>query len=256
MKKSNIPVLKILDIIQIKRENIRQNTNNKKCYVLSCRINGESLFFYNNSCHTVKKGDILYIPYGSSYVQECRNEEIICFHLETYCSLVGKILIFSNANKEKICELFRTAFEEWKNKKSNYECRCMAILYEILSMCNIVHAEDKNVDHINIIEDYIENHIFDTDLTVEKIYRAANLSRTYFNKIFKSAYGCTPIEYINRQRVKKAKFLLDIGIYTNEEISQLCGFNDVKYFYVVFKKLTGYTTGKYLKLANPVKDKL
>lgn len=249
MKKNNIPVVKILDIIQINRENIRLKTNNKNCYVISCRIKGESLFFYNNSYHAVRKGDILYIPYGASYTQECQNEEIICFHLEAYNPLAEKILIFKNNNPEEVCRLFKAAADEWKSQKPSYACRCMSILYEILSMCNITDTEDKkNIKHIDVITDYIENHIYDTDLTVEKLCRAANLSRTYFNRIFKSIYGCSPIEYINNQRIKKAKFLLDMGSYTNEEISCLCGFNDVKYFYVVFKKITGQTTKAYKNL--------
>ena len=35
--------------------------------------------------------------------------------------------------------------------------------------------------------------------------------------------------------------------YTREEIAHLCGFDNVKHFYVVFKQVTGMTTGQYLK---------
>ena len=45
---------------------------------------------------------------------------------------------------------------------------------------------------------------------------------------------------------RKAKILLKSGIYTREEIAKQCGFNDVKYFYTVFKNITGFTTGKYI----------
>ena len=53
-----IPQVSILDIIQLKRENFRFKTENKACYVLTCRIEGESLFFYNQKAQLVQKGEI------------------------------------------------------------------------------------------------------------------------------------------------------------------------------------------------------
>ena len=54
-----------------------------------------------------------------------------------------------------------------------------------------------------------------------------------------------PTEYVNRLRISTAEFLLKSEDYTNDEIATLCGFNDTKYFYVVFKKITGMTTKEY-----------
>ena len=91
---------------------------------------------------------------------------------------------------------------------------------------------------------YLSTHVFEQDFSVETLCENANISRTYFNKIFKETYNTTPIKYINDIRINKAKLLLKSGNYSNEEIAFLCGFNDVKYFYVIFKKLTNQTTLK------------
>ena len=253
MKSSNIPILNILDVIYIKRENTKLKTYNKSCYVLSCRISGESVFFYNNTHVTVKAGDILFIPYGISYSQECENEEIICFHLEAYNSLPDEILVFPNEKKEtadKVCALFKSASAKWRNKEYNYKYKCMAILYEILSVCDITVADSRKIPSIikSAIK-FLECHIFDLDLSIDKICKNNNLSRTHFNKLFKKTYGITPVKYINNQRIKKAKFLLRNGNYTNEEIAHLCGFGNIKYFYVVFKNITGQTTKEYRSFA-------
>lgn len=246
MKNTDMPILKILDIIHITRENVKIKTNNKNCYVLSCRLQGESLFLYKNARYYVERGDILFIPFGASYIQECEKEELICFHLEAYCNLSDKLTVFKSKNNDQICKLFFKASEEWKNQSEGFSCRCMAYLYEILSTCNIMETKrDTDDDHINNIINYIENHLSESDLSVEKICKAVNLSRTYFNKVFKSFYNTTPIAYINTLRVKKAQFLLESGNYTNEEIAHLCGFNDVKYFYVIFKKITNKTTKEF-----------
>ena len=62
-----IPQVSIIDIIQSKRKNFSFKTENKSCYVLTCRIEGESLFFYNQKEQLVQKGDILYINTGISF---------------------------------------------------------------------------------------------------------------------------------------------------------------------------------------------
>ena len=73
------------------------------------------------------------------------------------------------------------------------------------------------------------------------------ISRTYFNKFFNQTYQCSPTVYANQKRIERAKLFLQSGGFSNEEISYLSGFNDVKYFYIVFLKLTGQTTREYKK---------
>ena len=57
----------------------------------------------------------------------------------------------------------------------------------------------------------------------------------------------TPVEYINKIKISRAKNLLRSGFYTCNEIALLCGFKDIKYFYTFFKKQTGMTTKQYEK---------
>lgn len=249
MINSEVPIFNILEVLYLMRKHSKLKTVHKSCYVLSCRISGESNFFYNNTCSTVKTGDILFIPHGVSYSQECKNEEIICFHLEAYNELPDEILIFHNkdsATTNKVCDLFKSAYAEWKSKENNYKYKCIAYLYEILSLCNITTNDLPSIPlSLKNAVKYLEGHIFDFDLSVEQICKENALSRTYFNRLFKKTYGLTPVKYITNQRIKKAVFLLRNGIYTNEEIAHLCGFNSTKYFYVALKKITGKTTKDY-----------
>ncbi len=120
----------------------------------------------------------------------------------------------------------------------------MAVLYEILSHIQLNEA-DKKETPFDIAMQYLETNIYSSDFCIETLCRRVNISRTYFNRLFKQSIGIAPTEYINKQRIKKATFLIESGDYTNEEIAFLCGFNDVKYFYVIFKKYTGTTTLAY-----------
>ena len=244
-----IPEISILDIVRFKREHFCFKTENKSCYVLTCRIQGESLFFYNNQKHIVKKGDVLYIPAGSSYSQSCEEETLLCFHLNISGRVLPGIELFSIQNKEKICELFERAEQLWKEKPSNYEFMCMSILYEIFSHIQIC-SDDRPQQTTSLLDTaiaYINSHLFDTELSWERVCKDAHVSRTYFNKLFKQMYQCTPSKYANQKRIERAKQFLQSGGFSNEEISYLCGFNSVKYFYVIFKRITGMTTKEYKK---------
>ena len=244
-----IPQISILDIIRFKREHFCFKTENKACYVLSCRIRGESLFFYNGQDHLVKKGDVLYIPAGASYSQSCEEETLICFHLNISGQVLSGIELFSIQNQEKMCELFERAEQLWKEKPSNYEFLCMSILYEIISHIQIC-TDDRPQQTTALLDSaiaYLNSHLFDTDLSWERVCKNAHISRTYFNKLFKQVYQCTPTIYANHKRIERAKQFLQSGGFSNEEIAYLCGFNSVKYFYVIFKRITGMTTQEYKK---------
>ena len=146
-----------------------------------------------------------------------------------------------------MCELFERAEQLWKEKPLNYEFMCMSILYEIISHIQI--CTDNRPQHTAAFLDpaiaYLNSHLFDTDLSWERVCKDAHISRTYFNKLFYRVYQRTPSIYANQKRIERAKQFLQSGGFSNEEIAYLCGFNNVKYFYVIFKRITGMTTKEY-----------
>lgn len=241
------PLFKILDVVMVDRKHFNMKTVNKSCYVISCRLKGESLFLQNGISDVATRGDILYIPYGSTYFQESKQETVIYIHLETYSAIPNDLKIYKPMKPDYVCSLFKKCYDEFMGKKTNYEYICLSILYEILSLINIT-APSINIDSnhtFNFAKQYLDSHVCEIDFTIDKLCKFSNISRTYFNQLFKKYFNRTPTNYINEVRIKKAKHLLNSGNYSNEEIAFLCGFNSVKYFYVVFKKLTGQTTLEY-----------
>lgn len=249
----DVALFKISDVVMVNRKNFSTQTVNKSCYVLSCRLSGESEFSQNGKHFTAKRGDILYIPYGSSYYQRSNQEKVIYIHLEAFSAVSSRMMLWQAEDAAYICSLFLACFNTFKEKGHNYIYVCMSILYDILSLINfapenIEIGENRTFDHAM---QYLNTHIFEKEFSIDKLCENANISRTYFNKMFKKIYNTTPICFINDARIKKSKMLLKSGNYTNEEIADLCGFRDVKYFYVIFKKLTGQTTLKYKRKSGP-----
>jgi AraC-like DNA-binding protein len=101
-----------------------------------------------------------------------------------------------------------------------------------------------NQSRLHYVLHYINEHITDK-IAVDTLSRKAYLSRNMFFKWFKEQFGITPLEYINRERIKLAKQLLADRRNSIAEVSSQCGFTDVNYFVRLFKKTEGITPGLY-----------
>jgi len=85
------------------------------------------------------------------------------------------------------------------------------------------------------IQEIIKNHIF-SNLSIQKLAELSGLSVSSFKREFYAIYQQTPIQYINHQRLLKAKELLEISDLSISQIAYQLGFNDPAYFSRLFKK--------------------
>ena len=111
------------------------------------------------------------------------------------------------------------------------------MLYDFIAETAVM-IPPQNTENLFLPIQYINEHFSQPDFSIEQVYKKFNISQVYFNKVFKAKMNITPRTYVNKLKTDKAKLLLLNRIYTNEEIAQLCGSTDVKYFYSVFKKVT------------------
>jgi transcriptional regulator GlxA family with amidase domain len=80
---------------------------------------------------------------------------------------------------------------------------------------------------------------------VEEMVRRSGLTPRTFKRRFKAATSHTPIAYVQRIRVERAKRLLETTDESIEEISWAVGYEDSASFRRLFKRLTGLTPGAY-----------
>jgi transcriptional regulator GlxA family with amidase domain len=80
---------------------------------------------------------------------------------------------------------------------------------------------------------------------VEEMVRWSGLASRTFKRRFKAATGHTPIAYVQRIRVERAKRLLESSDEPVEEISWAVGYEDPASFRRLFKRLTGLPPGAY-----------
>jgi transcriptional regulator GlxA family with amidase domain len=80
---------------------------------------------------------------------------------------------------------------------------------------------------------------------VEQMVEQSGLAARTFKRRFRAATGETPIAYVQRIRVERAKRRLELSADSVEEISWAVGYEDPASFRRLFKRLTGLTMGEY-----------
>jgi YesN/AraC family two-component response regulator len=84
-------------------------------------------------------------------------------------------------------------------------------------------------------------------LTRQQMAKAVGVSEDYLGRIFLQELGLSPMEYLNRYRIKEAKVLLRHTCASVTDIADQVGFDDPAYFSRAFRKQVGFSPRAYRK---------
>lgn len=104
-----------------------------------------------------------------------------------------------------------------------------------------IYAVDDVVEKIQL---YIQRN-YQKDLTQEFIACLFYMNRSYLSTLFKSKTGKKFVDYLNEIRLEKAKELLCDSDRKMYQIAKAVGYDNIKYFFRVFKKKEGITPEQY-----------
>ena len=122
-------------------------------------------------------------------------------------------------------------------KYSNYE-------REILSRPKRLSSEK-----LNLVLEYIEANL-DNKITLVDLATITGIGKFYFCRLFKSSTNTTPYQYILRQRVERAKRLLECSTLLIADISLECGFSSQSHLSKHFGNLVGISPTMYRRSVN------
>ncbi|MEZ3487132.1 MAG: AraC family transcriptional regulator [Lachnospiraceae bacterium] len=91
---------------------------------------------------------------------------------------------------------------------------------------------------------YITIHLHEK-ITLENVAEAAALSPCHLSRMFKKEVGMSMVDYVQKERVEAAKYMLVNSDETLAAISQYLYFSTQSYFIRIFRKYTGMTPGQY-----------
>jgi AraC-like DNA-binding protein len=92
---------------------------------------------------------------------------------------------------------------------------------------------------ITTVLDYINDHISDSNLSVENLAEELFLSRSKLYRKIKALTGDTATEFIRKIKLEKAKILIETSDFTVSEICYKVGFSSPSYFTKCFKNHFG-----------------
>jgi AraC-like DNA-binding protein len=98
--------------------------------------------------------------------------------------------------------------------------------------------------------DYIESHYAET-LRRGELARHVGISESYLNRCFDRALGISPMTYLVRYRIDRAKGLLKSGSLSITEIAITVGFGSPAYFCRVFQREVGQPPRAYRRSFGP-----
>lgn len=104
-------------------------------------------------------------------------------------------------------------------------------------MSQYSHAVQQCCDHISL-------HL-EEEITLEELAKLTGYATYYLSKKFKKETGCTPVDYIRRQRLERAAWLLRTTREDVQTISERLQFGTQSYFSDSFRKEYGITPTEY-----------
>ncbi|MEF3305447.1 AraC family transcriptional regulator [Paenibacillus sp. GYB003] len=148
-------------------------------------------------------------------------------------------------------DAFARVFRTWNEMKVGYEWYAKTALMTVLAKLSSAlsspdGAEDDSKRQIAASIAYIRDH-YKEPLQRGDLAAVAALSPGYFNVMFKRHTGYTPVEYITKVRIDKAKQMLHGSRMPVQKIAQEVGYADSYYFSRVFKQEVGLTPREYRK---------
>jgi two-component system response regulator YesN len=91
---------------------------------------------------------------------------------------------------------------------------------------------------------YIHEH-YGEPVSRADLAKHVAITERYLTRCFRQEMGITPMTYLNRYRVKRAKALLEQGNHSMTEVAMAVGFYDSSYFNRVFRQEVGVAPGAY-----------
>jgi AraC-like DNA-binding protein len=228
----------------------------------------------NNETVPVKKGDLFVLPVGTSHVYRTSKANklsvINCvFQLEALGdklsflpedSLLFQCLhdpaklerpwLYYDDKTGRFLDLFETMFLEFHLAFVGYENMLTSLLVQLLTLIYRTEAIPENLhnsfDKVDEIIHYMKSRYYE-DITIEKAARLVYMSASHLQRLFKQATGQTFNRYLQNIRIEKSRELLKTTTKSVQQIANQVGYQDMKHFHALFRKITGMTPRAYRK---------
>lgn len=223
---------------------------------------GEGEIFFEGRQVKITPDSIFYIPPNCPHEYHALTRswyvDWICFDGTQALNILeewqlNRFIYFLECGAEHMHELMDKAFYTIKSDKKYGNYYASAQLYEMLLEYRKL-ADDKfpyinktGFDAVAKALRFMEDN-FRKPLKLADIAQTAEMSEQHLCRLFKKSMQTSPVDYLNKLRISRAKELLSYSEKNVAEIAAETGFSDSSYFSVVFKRYEGISPAEYRKI--------
>lgn len=182
---------------------------------------------------------------------ETLNDSFILYSLFQGQQTYRPYFSVSGSNFTIFGELFNKIYLEHREQRTGYLEIIRAYLLQLLVLTFRMEEGAKkkaaaNPQTVRYLLDFIHNN-YNRHISVQELADKVYLSKDYLSRHFRDTTGMTITAMIQKVRIENACRLLSTTDRTIADIADACGFEDMTFFYSVFKKHMGLPPGDYRK---------
>ncbi len=206
---------------------------------------GRVVYRMNGEEYVLDKGHMVYLPCADYYYEP--TEYGICFQINFDCNFDrGEFLSFpiSDADLyEQMIENLRRMFYDENGAHSHHAC--LAALYDVLSSLDKESVSSEQGEYSRAAIAIMRSDFADPELSNDTIAQRLNISTVYFRKLFLKETGVSPMAYLRKMRMEKAKEYLKLPSMSVSEVAYAVGYSGIYPFSRVFKREMGESPSAY-----------
>lgn len=115
------------------------------------------------------------------------------------------------------------------------------------------HQNSKSAKRIKASLDTLHTN-YHKPITIEELARIENMSPSRYRTVFREIIGISPKQYLTNIRMRRACELLRQTSLPVEQVGTMVGYEDMLYFYRIFKKKNDITPSQYRVLNNELTE--
>jgi AraC family transcriptional regulator, arabinose operon regulatory protein len=254
----------------------RMYAHTHDCWELAYVVSGKGICNLNGIDHEISTGTLLIIKPGDSHYESGTIDESVeifflkirndAAFIQTFSLPFSGSAFIHAHGKPEVEQILKNILIESLEEKKGYEYYIEAELVKLFviigrtspetdrdtacneSLSELIHS--KQLKTVSQIKHYMDENLC-KDISLNDISNRFYISPQHLIRLFKAVTGCAPKQYITLRKIEKAKEMLCNTSLKIDRISDSLGYNNIHYFYRMFKKATSQTP---LQFRQTVKD--
>ena len=229
-------------------------------YLIIYTLAGAGKLYYEGAEHEITAGRAAFIDCQKHHKYEmCEGEnwEFLWVHFsgdraDSYYDIFNKdgAAVSCKLSRSEVPEIMRKIVEINQNSDIMTELKNIALITDLVTEIICVPLEkaaSKTPEFVGNISKYIETN-YNENITLNALAEMFSISKYHLVREFKKHVGQSPVEYLIKCRITRAKELLKTTKLSLSEISERVGIASENHFSAMFKARTGETPGEFRRL--------